>query len=300
MAATHPSRAYAVQGHDMVRSELERGWMARFLLSWFDLRGGGSLLDLGCGDRLARRLAGPRLQRYVGVDLRPPAEVVHDLREGLGPVGPRPFDIYLGGFGIASHLPVPSLRRLLREIAVHARPGSLVALEALGARSLEWPRLWDTPVGRARTIPYRLGAEVPVHPWRPEEVCALYEEAGIRPLRALDRTVQAGPKTGVAGYWPGLPPVREGINSLLAGDDRATADLLAPLPPLPAGHAALVHHTLAARRRELVERSDLPARALALAIWRLDPATGGGFGHGLMVVGRVERQAARSRRSASS
>jgi SAM-dependent methyltransferase len=300
MTAGHPSGAYAAQGHDLVRSELEERWLARLLRSLFDAKGGGSLLDLGCGDGLAARLAGPKLERYVGVDLRPPATVVHDLRDGLGPVGPRPFDLYLGSFGIASHLAPPSLRRLLAEIAVHARRGSIVALEALGAHSLEWPRLWETPPGRPRTIPYRLGTDVPVHPWKPEELLALLEQVGIRPLRALDRTHQAGPKTDEGRYWPGLPGVRGALNALLAGGGRPREEVVAALPPLPAGPAAHFHHTLTARRRKLVEDSGLGGRELALAIWRLDPPTGGGYGHGLMVVGRVEDQAARSRGSARS
>jgi hypothetical protein len=48
-----------------------------------------------------------------------------------------------------------------------------------------------------------------------------------------------------------------------------------------------VHHALAARRRELVRRGRVRGRALAQAIWALDPPSGGGYGHGLLVVGRV-------------
>jgi hypothetical protein len=285
-----PSRAYAVQGHDLVRSDLERPWLARLLRALLGERP-RSLLDLGSGDALVERLAGARLDRYVGVDLGPPATVVHDLRDGLGPVGREPFDLYLGSFGIASHLPIASLKRLLREIARHARRGSIVALEALGARSLEWPGLWEVPAGPARTIPYRLGADVPVHPWTPEELFALFADAGIAPGWAVDRTLQAGPKTGDGRYWPGLPPLRDALNSLLAGDPspQALDELRAPLPPLPAGPAAVLHHALASRRRALLDRGPRdPARAL----WRLEPSTSGGYGHGLMVVGRVEAQAA--------
>ena len=56
-----------------------------------------------------------------------------------------------------------------------------------------------------------------------------------------------------------------------------------------AHRAAGVHHALVARRQDLVrsQRGILP-QALARAIWALDPSTGGGFGHGLLAVGRVE------------
>jgi hypothetical protein len=66
-----------------------------------------------------------------------------------------------------------------------------------------------------------------------------------------------------------------------------------------------VHHALAARRREVVlaatdagpglpTADDGPAMAaahagpgLAEAIWALEPRTGGGYGHGLLILGRV-------------
>lgn len=278
--------AYTVQGHDAVRARLETGWFARLLPALVLESGGRELLDLGCANGAVRDLADLRLARYTGVDLTPPPGgefVAHDLRDGLGPVGARPFHVYLGTFGVASHVDPAALRVLLGAIAAHARPGALVALEALGLRSLEWPGLWSSAPGRERTIAYRLGADVSVHPWAPEELFALYEDAGIEPLRAHDRTLQAGPKLGEGRYWPGLPDVREGLNALLAGAGEPPAVLSAPLPPLPAGEPARLHHELARLRASLVGR----ARPSASAVWQLDPPTRGGFGHGLLVVGRV-------------
>jgi SAM-dependent methyltransferase len=284
------AKPYAFQGHDAVRSTFEARWFA-MLIPWLLSRagGGGELLDLGCGDAAMARLAGSGLTRYVGVDLAPspgdPRLLRHDLRDGLGPVGARPFDLYLGTFGIASHLAPAELRRLVREIARHARPGAIVALEALGLFSLEWPRLWGRPLGPPRTIPYRLATEIMVHPWAPRELAEVLRWAGIEPLWARDRTLQAGPKLGEEGYWPGLPSVRPALNALLDGPGTAhdRDELAAALPPLPAGEPALLHHALAARRRALMRRQG----ASATAIWRLEPPTGGGFGHGLLLVGRV-------------
>jgi hypothetical protein len=283
--------AYEQQGHDGVRARFESPWLARMLPRLLGAAGGLELLELGCSDGALART--PGLARYLGVDLAPPAPVpgaefvAHDLAEGLGPVGDRPFDLYLGGFGIASHLDPSDLLRLLAEIADHGRPGSLVAIEALGLYSLEWPQLWGSPVGGARTIAYRLAADVQVHPWTPEELFAAYGACGIEPLRALDRTLQAAPKLGEGRYWPGLPDVRGALNALIGGDGSAyvMATLSAPLPPLPACEAALIHHTLAARRCELLARK----RRSASAIWQLEPATAGGFGHGLLVIGRLRR-----------
>jgi SAM-dependent methyltransferase len=283
------ARPYAWQGHDLVRRRFEERDLAR-LVPRLLRAAGGALLDLGCGDGLAGRLAGDRLTRYLGVDLRPEVpglpSIAHDLRDGLGPVGRRPFDVYLGSFGIASHLSPDELQRLLGQIAGHARPGSLVALEALGLYSLEWPRLWGTPAGAGRTIPYRLGADVPVHPWAPGELFERFRAAGIEPLGASDRTLQAGPKLAESRYWPGLPPVRGALAALLAGGASGEG-LTSPLPPLPAGFPARLHHALAERRREALAPATETGPALAEAIWALEPPTAGGYGHGLMIVGRV-------------
>jgi len=295
MSTLHRRLPYADQGHDHVRAGLELRFFDRLLAELLP-RAGGEVLDLGCGDGLAARLAGPRLSRYVGLDMRRPEPdiegdfVEHDLRHGLGPVGGRPFDLYLATFGVASHIGPEELSRLLAQIAGHACPGALVALEALGLFSLEWPGLWATEAGHRRILPYRLGGDVTVHPWAPRELAGLFEVAGIEPVRAIDRTVQAGPKTGCGRYWPGLPQLRRAANDLLgdsAGEDAARATLGRHLPPLPAGPAAALHHSLAERRREIVSCHTGGATALAGALWDLEPRSGGGFGHGLTLVGRV-------------
>ncbi len=286
-------RPYLVQPGDPVREVFECEFFARLIPTWLAESGGSAMLDLGCADGLAGWLAGPLLGRYVGVDLDPgdvPGGALrHDLRQGLGPVGAAPYDLYLGTFGMASHLAPRELERLLGDIARHARPGSVVALEALGLNSLEWPRLWHTKPGAARLIPYRLGADVTVHPWAPRELAARYESAGIRVLRAIDRTVQGAPKTGEPRYWAGLPRIRSGVAALLRGERShpALADLSAPLPALPPAAPAAVHRRIAARRRRVVACSDCLPQELARRVWSLDGRGSGGYGHGLVMVGRV-------------
>lgn len=288
----HAAASYA-RDYDRVRSTLEQPFFASLLPRLLRAAGGGALLDLGCGDGLAGRLAGPYLERYAGVDLALPPDgfpgtyVAHDLRHGLGPVGEAPFDLYLATFGVASHLDPPALERLLVQIARHARPGAIVALEALGVHSLEWPRLWATRPGRGRTIPYRLARDVHVHPWAPHELALLYARAGIRPLRAIDRTVQAGPKVGEGHYWPGLPKLRAALDLLLAGNPGTRDELERPLPPLPAGGISEAHHRIAALRLDLVTGYEGSPAGLARAVWSLEPRSGGGLGHGLVLVGRV-------------
>jgi SAM-dependent methyltransferase len=286
-------RPYARQGHDVVRRTFEERFVETMVRGLLDVAPGAALLDLGCGDGLVARLAGRRLTGYLGLDLDPSVRshptLAHDLREGLGPAGPRAFDLYVGTFGIASHMAPREVERLLADIARHARRGSIVALEALGLNSLEWPGLWGAPVGAARTIPYRLGADVDVHPWAPAELMRRFDLAGIAPMHALDRTLQAGPKLSEGRYWPGLPGVRAGLRDLLAGEAAGAppAALSAPLPRLPASPPAFVHRALAAARRVVARRSGLAGPALARAVWSLEPRSAGGYGHGLLVVGRV-------------
>ena len=285
--------AYAQQGSDAIRERFEGAFLERAVDRL--LPQGGTLLDLGCGHGWADRLGRGRLGSYIGVDLRDPGPglpgrfVRGQLRDGLPSLGGERFDLCVAGFGLASHLAPAELGRLLQQLARRARPGGRVAIEALGLGSLEWPRLWERPVGPARTIPYRLGGDVAVHPWAPHELFALCEEAGMRPETALDRSVQAGPKAGEGRYWQ-LPPLRGALTNLLEGTDEgeARATLAAPLGPLPAGPAARVHHALAGRRRQLVERSaSADGAELARRVWALEPRSDGGYGHGLLVVARV-------------
>src|SRR5207244_2354093 len=114
------------------------------------------------------RLGGSRIERYLGIDLFPPPDVPAlrwDLREGLGPATAQgPFDVFLGTFGVASHVTPAELWGLLADIAAAAAPGGIVAVEALGLYSLEWPAIWAAPPGQARLLSYRLTGEVLVHP----------------------------------------------------------------------------------------------------------------------------------------
>ena len=298
--------AYLDHPRDAVRDTFETAFFARELDRLLKETGARRVADLGCGDGLLGRLAGERLDEYLGVDLNTPARDLprgrflrHDLREGLGAVGKRPFDLYVGSFGIASHLTPAALERLLKEIAAHARIGSVMAIEALGLYSLEWPCIWGAPPGSARTLEYRLADETKVHPWSPPELAAVMESAGITPLRALDRSVQAGPKLGTGDYWHGLPAVRPALNRLLVGDGALLSALDSPLPALPAHPAASLHRTLHARRREWLAKrgeGEWPA-SIARGVWELEPDSRGGFGHGLLVTGRVRRAQRERRRS---
>src|SRR5205823_7537305 len=110
-----PANPWAFARGDLVRETFESAHFGAVLSRLLAIAPGRRLLDLGCGDGLVARLAGSRLEAYLGVDLFPPAglpAVRADLREGLGPVARDRFDVYLGTFGIASHLAPDQLRAL--------------------------------------------------------------------------------------------------------------------------------------------------------------------------------------------
>ncbi len=279
---------WAVPLGDPVRAEFECAFFERLLGRLLAAAPGSRVLDLFCGDGMLARVQG--VGSYLGVDMFPPdgcAAVEWDLRDGLGVAAEEPFDVCIASFGAGSHLSAAQLDRLLGEVVAAAAPGALVAFEALGLHSLEWPGLWGLPPGPGRVLPYRLTGEMSVHPWLPGELRRLFSAHGLSWTGAIDRTVQAGPKLGE--YWPGLPAVRGGLALLAEGDSSGARALCERLPPLPAHPAAGAHHGLAALRRETVRRSGgCDPRALAEAVWALEPrGPGRGLGHGLVAVGRV-------------
>ena len=189
-----------------------------------DAAGGGALLDLGCGDGLAARLAAqaPDALRRT----RPRAVASPRLPSRR----PRPARRARAG-GPAAVRPVPGRLRPGLAPAARASCGGCCARHrcATPARVRSWPSRrsgatrWSgrgsgaPPVGPARTLPYRLGADVAVHPWSPPSCSRASRARASQPLRALDRSLQAGPKVGEGRYWPGLPPLRGALTACCAG-----------------------------------------------------------------------------------
>ncbi len=287
--------AYSGLTTDCVRGLLERDAFARALGELITRVPGGRVLDLGCGDAMVADILGDRAGSYTGVDLLPVERpdlngtlIEHDLATGLGPVGDEPYDLYIASFGVGSHVEPCALDLLINEIRAHGTPGSVVAIECLALHSLEWPALWDSPPGRS--IPYELSATTVVYPWAADELAAVFTSAGFGCLRVLDQSVQFGPKLGDHGYWPGLPELRAGMNALLDGQASGCEAMLAPLPPLPAHPAAGVHHRLAGRRARVVRTAmdlDLEPGEIAHRVQDIESDSGGGYGHRVMISGRI-------------
>ncbi len=270
------ARPYAWQGHDLVRRTFEERLLARVVPRLLDAAGGGALLDLGCGDGLAARLAAGRLTRYLGLDLEPSV---------ASSAEPRPRSARWARAGrTAAVRPLPRLLRGgLAPVARASSSGCSRTSRGTRARerssrsrrsgSTRWSgrRLWQAPVGigahdplparRGRRGP-PMGASRAVHALRR---CRASSRCG-----ALDRTLQAGPKVGSGRYWPGLPPLRAALSGLLRGEppaetlDRAAAAVAGWDAGARAPHARGCAATTSCGARPVrrgARRGDLGARA---------------------------------------
>jgi asparagine synthase (glutamine-hydrolysing) len=225
------------------------------------------VLDLGCGagqgfDLLTsvRGVSAPMAKRarqvlevgdiglYYGIDLsaamveqgRRNFEGVRqvrfdqaDLREGLRAVRPEaPFDLYLSTYASLSHLGTEDFERLLRDVAAHARSGSLLVLDLMGRHSLEWPTYW---AGTAENDRYREYSMSYLHApderksedverfriryWTRaelEEICRRLSTSAYRLdlERTVDRSLFVGRHIDTAEYGTTLPPLRSAVNRL--------------------------------------------------------------------------------------
>lgn len=241
---------------------------------------GVRILDLGCGAgqgyeqliRIDNRdldladehryvLRPEQIELYLGVDLSDAMvdkgrENYHgmssvrfqvaDLREGLAEARSNlPFDIYFSSYGALSHLEAASLRRLLREIASHARPGAIIVLDLLGRFSPEWPSYWSATTEDEKVRPYSMsylyppevrrngGVEsFPIRFWTGQEVrdlaSEISEESGVdvQVRELLDRSIFVGRHVDTKEYGTSLPPLRRTVNQLYEQNIRTNLEKL--------------------------------------------------------------------------
>lgn len=171
---------------------------------------------------------------------------VADLRDGLEKVGGKaPFDIYFSSYGALSHLEAASLRRCLRDIAMHARPGAIIVLDLLGRYSLEWPGYWSAKTEEEKVRPYSMSylyppnerqsgsvEQFPIRFWTGDEIRGLAAEVsgecgvGLRVRDLLDRSIFVGRHVDTKEYETTLPPLRSKVNQLYEQNIRTNLEKL--------------------------------------------------------------------------
>ncbi|MBX3214998.1 MAG: class I SAM-dependent methyltransferase [Labilithrix sp.] len=171
---------------------------------------------------------------------------VADLREGIGKAREKaPFDIYFSSYGALSHLEADALRRCLRDIAAHARPGAIVVLDLLGRFSPEWPGYWSAASEEEKVRPYSMsylyppserqsGAveQFPIRFWTGGEVRELAADVSdaagvdVRVCELLDRSIFVGRHVDTREYGTSLPPLRSRVNQLYEQNIRTNLELL--------------------------------------------------------------------------
>ena len=171
---------------------------------------------------------------------------VADLREGLESVRSKTaFDIYFSSYGALSHLEAQALRRCLRDITTHARPGAIVVLDLLGRYSPEWPEYWSAQTEEEKVRPYSMsylyppserqsGAveKFPIRFWTGAEVrelaAELSDDCGVdlRVCELLDRSIFVGRHVDTREYGTSLPPLRSRVNQLYEQNIRTNLESL--------------------------------------------------------------------------
>lgn len=171
---------------------------------------------------------------------------VADLRDGLGEARTKaPFDIYFSSYGALSHLDTDGLRKCIREVAEHARPGALMVLDLLGRYSPEWPEYWKAETESDKVRPYsmsylyppeeRQSGQVetfPIRFWTGDEIRALAAELTeetrreVRVLELVDRSIFVGRHLDTREYNTSLPPLRSLVNRLYQQNQRTDLEQL--------------------------------------------------------------------------
>ena len=93
---------------------------------------------------------------------------IADLNAELPIADEAPFDVYFSSYGSFSHLSKSGLTDAVSRCVRHARSGSIVVLDLLGRRSLEWPRYWA--LSADEFLPYNMAYLTPPERRDPERI----------------------------------------------------------------------------------------------------------------------------------
>jgi len=172
---------------------------------------------------------------------------VGDLSAGLGEVrNEPPLDIYFSSYSSLSHLSDEGLRTLVEDVCDHYEGSCMLVADMMGRYSFEWQCYWnrpgtDTSNMRQYSMSYLYPAEMlhrieverfPMRYWGGEEfdrfVTRVIESKGSRVVRRQiwDRSILVGRHMNTAEYNPHVQPIRTGVNSLYAMDQRTDLSTL--------------------------------------------------------------------------
>lgn len=239
------------------RDPVKREWEERFSKSLFRSAAEAaitgnrlSVVDVGSGTGDALHLLEGALKHhrrppvidYLGLDLDPDmVEVARDLhrdrprvefamadiRDG---VPDRPTQLYLASGVPYSHLTREELTAVLADITATVRrhrTRSVVVLDVLGRYSMEWEPYWDFDRWTYAMTFFQGGEPAPeakMSFYGQSDLAAVIADGtrhgGLLPVRVeyFDRSIGVGRHTVTGAFNPALPPYRELVNRLFAGD----------------------------------------------------------------------------------
>jgi hypothetical protein len=152
--------------------------------------------------------------------------------EGCARSGRNRLSTYLSTYASLSHLSTEDFEHLLRDVAQHAKSGSLLVLDLMGRYSPEWPRYWSGATESDRYREYSMsylydpGQRKPdsverfrIRFWtrsEVDEVCRRLSTSSCRLKleRTVDRSLFVGRRIDTGEHGTTLPPLRGAVNRL--------------------------------------------------------------------------------------
>jgi len=165
----------------------------------------GTVLDAGCRSQALRQALHGHPVRYVGLDIRPPADVLADLDDGI-PLDDAEADVVVA-LDVLEH--TNTIHRVFDELCRVARHHVVITLP----NQYEIHDRWSTVRGRSRSGKYGLPLEPPSdrHRWLfPFEEGRTFcrHRARAAGWRVVDEAVLVGPRRRriepLVRIWPGL------------------------------------------------------------------------------------------------
>lgn len=265
---------------DKITQAIVRPYIARFLNELDGKSRGLRVLDLGCGSGESYELltsiekedaginthqvtlmGSDAIEKYTGLDLNPDMVAqaeenyggedkfsfkVADLSEGIPTEKDEgSYDLYMSSYGSPSHVTDEGLKKLLTDVAEHARSGSIFIGDFLGRYSYEWPPYWKDGHMREYSMSWLYPDQMeaadrfPLRFWSREEMEGVMKEVEeetsvkLKPLTFFDRSIFVGRHVNTQYYNKKAQPLRRVVSSLHADNIRTDLnDLIVDIPPV--------------------------------------------------------------------